>query len=88
MTVVDQIRTILSRASWLSVDAWTLDEQADLFQAGLNSHAGVALMLAVEDQFEIEFPEAMIQRDLVRSIAAIDAAVHTMLGDRPPPPQS
>jgi acyl carrier protein len=33
------------------------------------------VMLALEDTFDVEFPDAMLKRSVFESIAAIDAAV-------------
>lgn len=73
--LVDDIRTVLRDHARLAIDPGTLDEQADLYQAGLTSHASVNLMLALEDRFEIEFPERMLRRGAFSSIAAIRSAV-------------
>ena len=45
--------------------------QADLFQAGMSSHASVNVMLALEDAFDIEFPDNMLKRRVFESVAAI-----------------
>ena len=59
------------RTGRLAEDVATLSDQSDLFQAGLTSHASVNLMLALEEHFEVEFPERMLQRRSFASIAAI-----------------
>ena len=41
----------------------------------MSSHASVNVMLALEDHFDIEFPDAMLKRDVFESIASIEAAV-------------
>ena len=41
----------------------------------MSSHASVNVMLALEDTFDIEFPDVMLKRSVFESIAAIDAAV-------------
>ena len=72
------IRQILEDHARLSVDAASLDERADLYQAGMTSHASVNVMLALEDAFDIEFPDSMLKRGVFESIAAIDEAVRTI----------
>ena len=72
------IRQILEDHARLSVDAASLDELADLYQAGMTSHASVNVMLALEDAFDIEFPDSMLKRGVFESIAAIDEAVRTI----------
>jgi acyl carrier protein len=72
---VTKIRNILKEHGRLSRDAATLDANDDLYQAGMTSHASVNVMLALEGEFDIEFPDAMLKRDVFGSIAAIGAAV-------------
>ena len=72
---VSAIREVLSEHARLPVDAGSLQEGEDLFQAGMSSHASVNVMLALEDRFDIEFPDAMLKRSAFESIAAIADAV-------------
>jgi acyl carrier protein len=71
----DRIRAVLRDHARLPVDVQTLGEDADLFAAGMSSHASVNVMLALEDTFDVEFPDAMLKRSVFESIASIDAAV-------------
>jgi acyl carrier protein len=70
-----RIRQVLAEHARLSVDVESLDVHADLFQAGMSSHASVNVMLALEDAFDIEFPDAMLKRSVFESIAGIAAAI-------------
>jgi acyl carrier protein len=73
--VEKEIRSLVRAHARLSVDVDQLDDTASLYQAGMTSHAGVNLMLALEDHFAIEFPERMLRRRTFESIAAIAAAI-------------
>ena len=55
-----------------------LDEDTDLYRAGMKSFASVQLMLALEEAFEIEFPEEMLNRATFRSIGSIHRAVASL----------
>lgn len=70
-----KIRTILKDHGRLSRDAETLATEADLYQAGMTSHASVNVMLALEGEFEVEFPDHMLKRNVFNSIASIRAAL-------------
>ena len=59
----------------LNKDPFTLDEDADLYQAGMTSHASVNVMLALEGEFEIEFPDHMLKRSVFESIGAMRDAI-------------
>ncbi len=75
-----EIRTILKTHGKLSTDAETLAADADLYQAGMTSHASVNVMLALEDHFDLEFPDHMLKRSVFESIQAIDAAILELKG--------
>jgi acyl carrier protein len=69
------IRDILAESGWLAADVAELSDEDDLYAAGLTSHGSVNLMLALEERFDIEFPEQLLRRRTFESIAAIRAAV-------------
>ena len=71
----DRIRRILKEHGRLSIDTTTLADDADLYNAGMTSLASVNVMLALEAEFEVEFPDQMLRRDVFESITAIEAAL-------------
>jgi acyl carrier protein len=73
--VSDEIRSIISEHGRLPVDVAGLPADADLYQAGMTSHASVNVMLALEDRFDVEFPDRMLTRGVFESIASIEAAL-------------
>ncbi|MAB01166.1 MAG: acyl carrier protein [Stappia sp.] len=75
MSSTEAIREILASHGKLPVDVASLADDADLYAAGLSSFASVQLMLAIEDRFDIEFPENRLNRKTFASIAAISTAV-------------
>jgi acyl carrier protein len=78
--VTNSIRAILCEHGRLAVDASALAEDSNLYDAGLTSHASVTLMLALEERFDIEFPERMLRRGAFASIAAIRSGVGELIG--------
>jgi acyl carrier protein len=70
-----QIRQVLADHARLPVAIDTVTDEADLFQAGMTSHASVNVMLALEDSFDIEFPDSMLRRSVFESIDAIADAI-------------
>jgi acyl carrier protein len=76
--ITSDIRAILREHARLAVDVDTLADEADLYQAGMTSHASVNLMLALEDKFEVEFPERMLRRRAFENVAAIRAAIEEL----------
>jgi acyl carrier protein len=71
----DSIRDTLRQHARLSVDVDALSDESDLYQAGMTSHATVNVMLALEQAFDIEFPDQMLRRSVFESIAAMHAAL-------------
>jgi acyl carrier protein len=69
------IRRILAEHGRLSTDASGLDADADLYRAGMTSHASVNVMLALEGEFDLEFPDHMLKRGVFGSIASIRSAI-------------
>jgi acyl carrier protein len=76
----ETIRNILAEHAHLPVEVTKLRDDEDLYQAGMTSHASVNVMLAIEDEFDIEFPEAMLRKSTFESVAAITVAVGELTG--------
>jgi len=76
----EKVREILAQHGRLSVTVDELTDDSDLYNAGLTSLATVGLMLALEDQFDIEFPESMLSRKTFNSIDSIIEAVEELAG--------
>jgi acyl carrier protein len=79
MTDIDAaIRRILEVHGRLGTGVAGLKEDDDLYQKGLSSHASVNVMLAIEDEFGIEIPEALLTRATFRSIGSIRGTVESL----------
>lgn len=79
----EDIRAIVQQHGRLAVDVATLADDADLYDAGLSSHASINLMLALENHFDLEFPERLLRRRTFESVSAIQAAIEELTGARP-----
>lgn len=80
--MTETIRSILAKLGGLQQDAASIALDADLYAAGLSSFASVQLMLGLEEAFDIEFPDHLLNRKSFASINAIEAAVRSILDDR------
>ncbi len=78
--MTDAIRAIVKEHARLAADVATLSDEADLYQAGLTSHATVNLMLALEGHFDVEFPDRMLRKRVFESVASIRAAIAELKG--------
>lgn len=74
-----RIRAVLTQHGRLAQDAGALPESADLYQAGLTSHASVNVMLALESAFDVEFPDQMLTRSVFSSVSAIRGALAQLI---------
>ena len=76
--MLETIRELISDHGRLPVPADSLGNGQDLYAAGLTSFAAVQLMLAIEDRFDIEFPDTMLNRRSFASIDAIAGCLHEL----------
>ncbi|EHS54021.1 acyl carrier protein [Rhizobium sp. PDO1-076] len=78
----ETIRTLLAKLGGLPVAVDTITDNADLYAVGLSSFASVQLMLGLEETFDMEFPDHLLNRKSFASIAAIETTVQSILEDR------
>ena len=76
--MTNTIRQILEQHGRLPVTLEGLSDNADLYQAGMTSHASVSVMLALENEFNLEFPDHMLKRSAFESVSAIRDAVESL----------
>ncbi|MBZ9936162.1 acyl carrier protein [Mesorhizobium sp. BR1-1-16] len=78
----DRIRKLIAERKVVAVDVDTLTDTSDLYEAGLSSFASIQFMLALEDEFDIEFPERMLTRKTFVSIESIDRSIAELIGEQ------
>jgi acyl carrier protein len=74
-----QIRQVLAAHGRMATDPAQVDDQADLYELGLTSHASVDVMLALEDEFDIEFPEEVLKKATFASIHNIAQVIEGLV---------
>lgn len=74
-TDLDRIRDVIGRYGKLPITVDSIGEDDDLYDKGLTSHASVNVMIGLEDEFDVEFPDRLLQKSTFSSIAAIAAAI-------------
>ena len=74
-SVDSRIQQVVRDHGRLGVDLTELSESADLYDAGMTSHASVNLMLALENEFDVEFPDELLTRAVFSSIESIKRAL-------------
>lgn len=75
----EQIRAILAEHGRLTTPVETLEDTSDLYHSGLTSLATVGLMLALEDEFDIEFPDSALSRKTFTSIESIAEVIEELV---------
>jgi acyl carrier protein len=71
----ERIRGVLAAHGKMAVDPHSIDGRADLYELGLTSHASVNVMLALEDLFDIEFPDEVLKKSTFASLHNIEQVV-------------
>jgi len=69
--MIEAVRRLIEDKASLSMHACDLSSDADLYRASLTPFAAIQLMLALEKEFEVEFPERMLNRKSMSSIGRI-----------------
>ena len=80
--MAERIRALLEDTKILAVPVDTLADSDDLYEAGLTSFGSVQLMIALEEAFDLEFPERMLTRRTFSSIDAIARSVSELAGEK------
>ncbi len=78
----ETIRGLLVKFGGLPVAIDQVPDEADLYATGLTSFASVQLMLALEETFDIEFPDHLLNRKSFASIRAIEDTMQLLTKDR------
>lgn len=74
-----KIREVLELHARLPGGVAALGDDDDLFQAGMTSHASVSVMLALEETFDVEFPESMLRKSTFESVENIKEALEGLM---------
>ena len=76
----DQLRAIIGEQAKLARPIDTIGDDTDLFDAGMDSLAVVNVMLAIEEEFNLELPDSLLSRHSFSSIAALERALQSVVG--------
>lgn len=76
--IKDRLRSLVKDHAGVSLPLEKIEDSTDLYRAGMSSQGSVVLMIAVEAQFGLEFPDAMLSRDVFTNIETIASAIETV----------
>jgi hypothetical protein len=69
--LLSRIRNVLRVHGCLRRDPGLLSDYDNLYRAGMNAHASANVMLALEREFDLEFPEQLLAPSLFGDIHTI-----------------
>lgn len=75
----ETIQSVLAAHGRMAVDPTGIGSDADLYELGLTSHASVNVMLALEDEFDVEFPDEALKKSTFASIDSIEAVIANLI---------
>lgn len=75
----ETIQSVLAVHGRMAVDPTGIDSDSDLYELGLTSHASVNVMLALEDEFDVEFPDEALKKSTFASIDSIEAVIANLI---------
>ncbi|AKT50195.1 acyl carrier protein [Arsenicicoccus sp. oral taxon 190] len=77
---IEAVRGVVAQHAALERDPATLAPDDDLFDAGMTSHRSVNLMMALEEELDVEFPDSALTRETFTSLRSIATAVDQVRG--------
>jgi acyl carrier protein len=78
----DRVRAIVTSMNILPVPVDGLSDEDNLFDAGMTSFASVQLMLAIEEEFDIEFPNSLLTRKTFATFGGLISAVNQLVSEK------
>lgn len=81
MVVLEQdIAEIVTTVGRVDGEPGSLDPRANLFDLGMSSFHAVQVMLALEDRFQIQFPDEFLRKEHFATIQALGSAIQAIQG--------
>ena len=72
-----EIAEIVGQHASFNLDATTLPADADLFDLGLSSYGAVQVMMALEEKYDVVFPDELMKKEHFSTIRKLTAAVRS-----------
>jgi D-alanine--poly(phosphoribitol) ligase subunit 2 len=78
----DRVRAIVGSMNLVPVPLDGLSDQDNLFDAGMTSFGSVQLMMAIEEEFDIEFPNSLLTRKTFATLDGLNSAVEQLVSQK------
>ncbi len=76
--IYERVKQVIIEFSEIKSDLSKLSQHDNLFNLGMSSRASVSLMIGLESEFDIEFPDEMLRKEVFESIETIGKAIETL----------
>ena len=76
----EEVRRVVASHGRLSVDVAGVGAQDNLFRLGMTSHATLNVMLALEEAFDIEFPEELLEGPILSPFRRSKTLISGLVG--------
>ena len=81
-SIIFRVRKLVAQYGELPVSIDTISDSTELYAMGLKSFAVVQLMLALEAEFDLEFPESRLTRRSFSDIRTIATCIEDLTSAR------
>lgn len=78
----DRVRAIVGSMNLVPVPVEGLTDEDNLFDAGMTSFGSVQLMLAIEEEYDIEFPNSLLTRKTFATLGGLISAVEQLVSQK------
>ncbi|WP_445487823.1 acyl carrier protein [Rhodopseudomonas sp. RCAM05734] len=78
----DRVRAIVGSMNIVPVPVDGLSDEDNLFDAGMTSFGSVQPMLAIEEEFDIEFPNSLLTRKTFATFGGLISAVDQLVSEK------
>ena len=76
--VISSVRQIVLGLEDFATTRGVINDLSSLYDAGLSSYGTVNLMLALETEFDVQFPDTLLTRKTFETITSIAGVVETL----------
>ena len=80
--VEETVRAVVGSYGALSVAVADVGPDDNLYELGMTSAATLNVMLALEETFDIEFPEDLLERAIFGSLSTMETAISGLVDQR------
>jgi len=76
--ILERVKQVVIDFSEIPSELQQLTSDEDLFKLGMSSRSSVSLMMGLESEFDIEFPDEMLRKEIFQSVETIGQAIESL----------